>query len=162
MRRFVLAAFVLSVFAACQPATTELTEEQKAAIAAEVNALHTESMNAWEHAEFDRGMSYFRNSPEFIIANDGNLFVGYDVAYDAFQPAFDNIEGQTFRTIESHTTVLAPNVVSVMYKGTWIEHYTTGEDGPETTFAFNTIWVRQNGDWKVNFAHQSTPNTESP
>ena len=38
MRRIVLAASALTVLAACQPADTALTEEQKAEIAAEVNA----------------------------------------------------------------------------------------------------------------------------
>jgi ketosteroid isomerase-like protein len=162
MRRILLAALAVTVLAACQPVTTEFTEEQKSEIATEVNALHTEFMNVMEAAEFDRGMSYFLNSQEFIFANDGVLFAGYDVVYDAFQPAFANMENQTFRTIESHTTVLAPDVVHVLQLGTFIQHYTSGEDGPEAQFVVSVIWVRQNGEWKGHFGHQSTPNSEAP
>jgi hypothetical protein len=39
MRGLALASLSLTAMVACQPATPELTEEQKAEIAAEVNAL---------------------------------------------------------------------------------------------------------------------------
>jgi phenylpyruvate tautomerase PptA (4-oxalocrotonate tautomerase family) len=42
MRRILLAALAVSVFVACQPATTELTEEQKAEIAAEIRQVVAE------------------------------------------------------------------------------------------------------------------------
>jgi hypothetical protein len=38
MSRFILTAFAVTALAACHPANTEMTEEQKAEIAAEVRA----------------------------------------------------------------------------------------------------------------------------
>ena len=63
---FVFAAFALTVLAACQPATTELTDQQKAEIAAEVELRHDQYWDAWRVVDRDRGMSFFRNSPEWI------------------------------------------------------------------------------------------------
>ena len=48
MRRFIFAALAVSVFAACQPATTELTVVQEAEIAAEVMMVANELMSAWD------------------------------------------------------------------------------------------------------------------
>ena len=52
MRRFVLAAFTMTVLAACQPATTELTEEQKAEIAAEIRQTARAFWSSIEETDF--------------------------------------------------------------------------------------------------------------
>ena len=53
MRRFMLAAFAMTVLAACRPTTTELTEKQEAAIADTVRAVNAEFWSAMEAADFD-------------------------------------------------------------------------------------------------------------
>ncbi len=58
MHRFVLAGSTLTVLAACQPATTDLTEEQKVEIAAEVDSVANDLWAAWAAADFDRGICY--------------------------------------------------------------------------------------------------------
>ena len=57
MRRLAVAALSLAFLAACQPATIELTEEQRAEIAAEVEALHAASWDAWRAADLDQATS---------------------------------------------------------------------------------------------------------
>ena len=77
MRRIVLAAFALTVFAACQPATNELTDNQKGEIAAEVELLHGQFWDAWRETDVARGMSYYRNSPDFTFTREGEPLNGF-------------------------------------------------------------------------------------
>ena len=159
MRRIVLAAFTLTVLAACQPATTELTEEQRNEIAAEVELLHGQFWDAWRVID-GRGMIYYYNSPDFAFGVDGQLVHGWAALNDIVQSS--NVVTQEFTFNESLTTVLATDVVCVMEQGTYTETFDTGETGPETAFAFTAIWVRQGDEWKVHLGHASMPAPETP
>jgi hypothetical protein len=160
MRRLALAALSLAFLSACQPATTELTEEQKADNAAEVNALRADFWHAWREWDVDRGMSYYRNSPDFIVANDGELIKGWNTFDEAIQSW--NVESQTIAFNESRTTVLAPDAVHLVEQGTYSVTDTTGVTRPEVTFAASTLWVLRDGEWKVDFAHISRLRSEAP
>ena len=59
MRRIVLAAFAMTLLAACQPATTELTVVQEAEIAAEVMMVANELMSAWNAEDGPTSLSFF-------------------------------------------------------------------------------------------------------
>ena len=81
MRRLALTVLSLAFLAACQPATTELTEEQKAEIAAEVNAINAGFWDAWRATDFDQGMSYYYNSP---VHRDGEWKI--HIGHESFPP----------------------------------------------------------------------------
>lgn len=162
MRRFVFAAFAMTVLAACQPATTELTEEQKAEITAEVELLHGQFWDAWAETDFERGMSYYLNSPEFTFTFQGQMISGYSAFWDFFESAFTNVASQTLSVDESKTTVLAADVVSVTVQGTYAPTDTAGVTAPESTLAFTTVWVKRDGEWKVHVASNSEPTVVNP
>lgn len=162
MRRFVLAAFALAVFAACQPASQELTDNLKAEIAAEVELLHGQFWDAWRETDFERGMSYYLNSPEFTFTYQGQMISGYSAFWDFFESAFTSVESQTISIDESKTTVLAADVVSVTVQGTYAPTDTGGVTGPESTLAFTTVWVQRDGEWKVHVASNSEPTVANP
>ena len=160
MHRLILAAFALTVLAACQPATTELTEEQKGEIAAEVQLLHDQYWDAWRETDKDRGMSYYRNSPDFVFANGVALVKGWGTLNEAVQSW--TVESQVVTIDESIATVLAPDIVHFVENGTYSVTSTSGETGPDIPFAVSTIWVLRDGEWKVDFGHISrlAPQTE--
>ncbi len=160
MRRFVLAALALTVLAACQPSTTELTEEQKTEIANEVNAIHAEAWDAWRAADVDRGMSYYPDSPELTYITDGQLFRGTAAVDDQSRAMFVNTASQTITITESYTDVLAPNVVCINAMHTYTVTDTAGVVGPEGVFAGTYIWVRRDGEWKMQSSHESGVRTE--
>jgi len=162
MRRFVLAVFALTALAACQPAGTELTEDQKAKIKAEVNAIHKKFWDTWRETDFDRGMSYYLNSPEFTFAFQGQMISGYSAFRDFLESAFTNVASQAVGFNESQTTVLAPDVVCVTAQGAYSVTGTDGVTGPESNFVFTTLWVQRNGEWKVQLAFNSEPTVWSP
>ena len=162
MRRFVFAGLLaVTVLSACQSANTEMTEVQRGEIAAEVELLHGQFLDATRAADVERVMSYFRNSPEFVVANGGQL-INFAATYDAFQWAFTNIVSQTITNTESQTTVLAPNVVCIVEQAMGAKTDTLGVTGPETAFANTNIWVLRDGEWKINHMHLSSPTPETP
>lgn len=162
MRRVVFAAFALTVFAACQPATTELTDEMKAEIAAEVELIHAQMWDAWREVDVEKGMSYFYNSPTLTIAGEGELTTGFDTLRDIVHPSHAHMASQRITITESQTTVFALNVVSIVDKLTNVVTDTLGVTGTEAAYANSVIWVRQDGEWKIHFVHQSSPNTDRP
>jgi hypothetical protein len=153
MRRIVLAAFALTVLAACQPATTELTHQQRGEIAAEVELLHGQLWDAWREVDVDRAMSYYRNSPDFVWADNGELMNGWTPIYEGLQTF--NAERQAITFNESKTMVLGPNVVQFVEQGTYSVTDTTGATRPEVEIAASTLWVLRDGEWKVDFIHVS-------
>ena len=161
MRRFILAVFTMTVLVACQPATTELTEEQKAEIAAEATAINEVFWDAWRAADFEQGMSYFHNSPDLTFALDGTLIHGYDGVDATFRPVFAGVVSQVITIPDSRTFVLAPDVVCIMESGSYKATDTAGVATPELGFAVTTVWKHQGGEWKVRQVHESYPPTES-
>lgn len=162
MRRFVFAAFALTFLAACRPATTELTDYQKAEIAAEVELLHGQFWDAWRETDFERGMSYYMNSTEFTFTYQGQMISGYSAFWDLFEPAFTNVASQRLSVDESKTTALAADVVSVTVQGTYAPTDTSGVTGPESALAFTTVWVQRDGEWKIHVASNSEPTVVNP
>ena len=162
MRRLAFVALSLAFLAtACQPATTELTEEQKAALADSVSAMHAEMWQPWLAADLDQGMPYFLNSPDVGWGWDGEIRYGYDNIDAWFRPNMAGVASQELTVADRRTVVLAWDVVCVMEHGTIAATDTAGVTAPPMPFAMTTIWVRRDGEWKIRLGHESTQNPES-
>jgi ketosteroid isomerase-like protein len=155
MRR-VIVPLILVCAVSCQPATNELTEERKAEVIAEVGALNLEYWDAWRAADWDRGMAYYVNSPDFVWAAGGAVTYGYD-ALEALRPQFESVASQAFRFRTNRVTVMAPNAATVTATGTWAQTDTAGVTGPARPFAWTSIWVWRDGEWKIHVVHMSYP-----
>ena len=157
MRRFVLAAFVFTVVTACQPANTELTDEQEAEIAEEVLAAFLEAEAAWEteNADPDMVMSRFVNSSESVWAGSGILIRGYDDQFEVSRSAYASRAKADWSSTDRHISVLATDVVYMMDVGKVVFTDTAGVTTPESNYAYTYIWVQKNGEWKILAAHGS-------
>jgi uncharacterized protein (TIGR02246 family) len=151
----------VAVLAACQPTSPELTEEQKAALADSVSAMHTEMWQPWLAADLDRGMPYFLNSPDIGWAWNGEIRYGYDNIDAWFRPLMDGVASQEFTVADRRVVVLARDIVCVMEHGTVAVTDTAGVTLPASPFAMTTIWVRRDGEWKIHLGHESTQTPES-
>jgi len=151
MRRFLFAAFTVTVLASCQPATTELTVQQKGEMAAEVELVLDSFWDAWRAADVDRGMSYYLNSPEMIWASGDQVVRGWTAVNDIAQAA--DIASQAIILTESHTTVVALGVVHVMQRGSYSVTTLDGTTGPAFPCTVSSVWVRSDGEWKAQFVH---------
>ena len=162
MRRIVLAAFTLTLFAACQPASIELTDYQKAEIEAEVQLLHDQFWDAWRETDVTRGMSYYLDSPELTAAFEGQLIHGFAAFDDLARSSFANVASQAITIDESQTTVMAYDVVCVIEHISYTQTDAAGATGPEYTAAITLAWVLRDGEWKVYHSHSSSPTPENP
>ena len=162
MRRIVFSAFAVIVFSACQSATTELTEEMKAEIAAEVELLHGQFWDAWRAADVDRGLSYYPDIPEAAYATEGDLFFGPSEMENQARSWGADLASQTITFTESHTTVLSSNIVCINARATYSQTDNAGATAPERVFAGTYVWVLHNDEWKVQFSHESGPYPETP
>lgn len=152
MHRVIVPLMLMVV--ACQPRTMELTEQRKAAITAEVNAVNTEFWDVWRAADWDRGMSFYFDSPDFVWAAGGAVFFG-KTTLEGYKSGFANVASQTFAFRDSRTIVMAPDAVSVTGTGTWAQTDTAGVTGPRREFAWTGIWILRDGEWKLHLAHLS-------
>ena len=147
--------------AACQPAAVELTEEQKAALADSVSAMHAESWQPWLAADLDQGMRYFLNSPDVGWGWNGEIRYGYDNIDAWFRPNMAGMASQELTVADRRAVVLARDVVCVMESGTIAVTDTAGVTLPPMPFAMTAIWIRRDGEWKIHLGHESTANPES-
>jgi len=165
MRRLAIAVLSLAFLAACRTATTELTEEQKAEIAAQVNALQAEYNAAAEAADFDGEMSHWTQSSETGWATTGRAFWDPEELAAAVADArtgWGTIARVEFTRMEARTYVLAPNVVYVMQRCAAIATDTAGVVTPEEEWVYTRVWTLQDGEWKIQFAHGSSPVDQTP
>lgn len=157
MRRFVLAAFAMAVLAACQPATTELTDEQKAEAAAEVNLVLDTFWDVWDETDYDRGIQYWEDSPEnIVVSTGGRILQGFALIDRSYRPNMASIRSQVHNVEETHIKVLKRDVVSTVHRGTVSSTDTSGVTGPTRSFVYTYLWVHTDAGWKITSTHMSS------
>jgi len=159
MRRMTLPLMLFVV--ACQPATIELTDAEKAAIADTVNALQAESWDAWRSADLDRALSYMHDSPDFWFALQGQALRGYDESDSFWRDGFGTASRLDITISDSRTMVLAADIVAVFEQGAFSVTDAEGMTSPEQPFVMSATWVRRHGEWGVLYGHESWPVPES-
>jgi len=150
MRRFVFAALALTVLAACQPAATELTEEQKAEIAATVDSLTNEWWSAWAVFDVDRAASFIYDGPGMTWASDSYRTL-YSVAEakEVWETSLVGLQRQDLEVTNSRTVVLAEDIVWTLREFNYVVVDTSGASVAEGQFKETSVWVKRNGEWKV-------------
>ena len=157
MQRFVLTAFAVTVLAACQPATTEMTEEQEAEIAAEVTGRLDALWEELKQPDVDRLLTFTSQMPESFGVSDG-VFSEWSPARDSMmRAALGEWEDQVLTVSETRTVVLSPDVVYTMRVGTDSVTLKSGEASPTRPWAWTSIWVRRDGEWREMYGHDSHP-----
>lgn len=150
MRRFVIAALALTVLAACQPATTELTDYQKGEVAAEVMMVVDELMAAWNAEDATTSLSFFD-------AEALNVLWG-DTEYDS-RESFSEFWSNLWETIPSFegawddTFVRALSLNTAVFRGRYHTTITDGE-GVATLWRphWNAVFERRSDGWKMTVA----------
>ncbi len=156
MRRMIL-PLMLFVFAACQPAAMELTDAEKAAIADEVTAIHTQFWSEWEGLNVEGGMSFFRTDPEPVWAWNGEVRSGVENLTAWFGAALADLARQEITFDDRQVVVLEQDVAYVMESGSFSAFDDEGVEVMGGMFAASVVWVRSNGEWKVAGGHESVP-----
>jgi len=144
MHRLALAAVSLAFLAtACQPATTELSEEQKAAIADSVTQLSAEMQSAFDNedaAYFD----YFSDWTTSSAAGNRSLEASRSFVRES---VWAN-NTQTSESGQTRTRVLGPDAVVVERAQVNSVTDNTGEIR-EYDVLLSELWVREDIGWKA-------------
>ncbi len=157
MRRLVIAAFTMTVLAACQPATTELTVQRRGEIAAEVTMRLDGLWDALRLADYDQILDYMHQSPDFLMSSNGTFMSGFATLDSVFGPLIENWESQVLTVSETRTVVLSADVVYTMRVGTDAVTLKSGETGRTRPWVVTYVWERRDGVWRVLLSHQSHP-----
>ena len=88
MRAPALAALPLAFLAACEPGNTDLTEEQRADIEAEVTALESDWVASTEAWDLDRYLTFY--SDDLVFAWFGEVHRGRLRWRDVVAPSFES------------------------------------------------------------------------
>jgi hypothetical protein len=162
MSRFVLAASTLIVLAACQPATTELTEERKTEIADTIRQRSVEMWAMLDPVDFDSMMSYMHPDPERYFVGESAQWVNMLMVYadpNQVRQVWDPImaRSRTQETVPSseYVAVLAENLALSVTEGTYTITDTLGTTTGANQFSATVVWVRHDAEWKALHIHQS-------
>ena len=145
MRRLAFAALSLAFLAtACQPATTELTDEQKAVIEEAVREASTEYTQFFHAEDINSYMSAASDWAGSPWPCCGTL--------DGLRSAItDLLNGWTFEEFENgemKVTVLGPDAAVVAFAQTGVQVDTAGVR-LETALDIAFLWVREAGQWRL-------------
>ena len=144
MRRLAFAAVSLAFLAtACQPAATELTDEQKAAVADTVRQLSAEMQSAFDSKDatyFD----YFSDWTTSSAAGNRSL----EASHSFVQESIWANNTQTSESGQTRTRVLGPDAVVVERAQVNIVTDSTGETR-EYDVLLSELWVREDTGWKA-------------
>ena len=166
MERRALALFVLSTLAlaGCTPPAPDTTQIDREAIKADVTAWLQTFWGTWADggAGFDRGIAMYDDGPDFFLASDGAVWRSLVAADEAFRPAFQAIQNQTFNFEPTTIAVLGPELALVGQSGTFVQNNADGTTAGPNQFAVTMVLSRTSGVWKVRFYHQSEPNVPAP
>ena len=156
MRRLALAAVFVIFLCACQATQIELTEDDKAAIAAEVNALvDAEWLASTDPVDFDKMMSLVHDTDQAAFSFNGGVVRSHSAMEDVLGAHFASIRREPATITDSMTVVLGPDAAYVIRSGTFVSIDTAGNSGPLTPFVQTLVWVKRDGVWKVLFGHAS-------
>jgi len=141
VRRMILPLMLLVV--ACQPATMELTEEQKAEIETavlEASVAYTEVFHGEDSDGYMSFASDWAGSPWGSAETLDELRTGVQAQWDRWDFEFENGEMKVM--------VLGPDAAAVTFTQEQVR-IDSAEVRQETAHKLTFVWVREAGQWKL-------------
>ncbi len=160
MRRLTLTAAALALLGACQSPPSELTDEQRAAIAEELAQQFDAYAGVVRQLDQDGVMSFFQQGQDVTYAKHGEITRSWSSLAELVRngwPAYAEVE--RFEWGELHVQVLAPNVAAVTATFDFAASDTAGSP-VSVAGTFSTVWLEVGGAWKIVNLAQTFPVAE--
>ena len=160
--RCMIPPLMLVVFAACQPATMELTEADQAAISEELAQAYAGYGEAVRHLNQDGMLGYFQQSDDLTYAENGAVYRSWAALAELVRqnwPLYASV--QNFQWGDLHIQVLAPNVAAVTTTFDFAGSDTTGAAAAISGTA-SYVWVKTDGGWKIVSGAETFPPVATP
>ena len=170
-RIFLVAVLLLPLVSCAPPPEPEFTSADKAAIVAEIEGIVSELNARAAQGDFEGFMSRFTANPELYFVGEPGLFVqGMQLIPD--KPAMDQFfssmlesrNAQRNTLLDSRIAVLSPNHALQYARHTYSIVNSEGVEGPTYPLASTTMWVKEEGVWKIvhyNHTWSTTPVDET-
>jgi ketosteroid isomerase-like protein len=163
--RALAAAAVLLMVSACQappPTEPEFTQADRQVIAAEIERLSAESLRSGKPEEMAAFLDYWSESADSYFVTEPALFAQgvrvittMQALREFFDPARWNRQSTNMSWQSSRVAVLSPEyavqVGELHFSVTNLE----GETGSTFPMSSTTVWVKEDGAWKIMHHHQS-------
>ena len=158
MRRFILAAFALTVLAACQPATTEFTDTERTAIRSEVTQEANSLVDAFRQLDADTYASF--HSTSLVWAENGAITTNRDSLTNVWRDMYATSTEAGADWEETHVRVLGPD--AAVFTGSFTSH-TVDSEGTRTDFqgVWTAVFARTAEGWEIVHGHESYTIPES-
>ncbi len=155
--KVIVAAVAVSIIA-CQPAATELTDEQRAAIRDAVEQTWSGMMDAAHARDADGIRAGY--AEDVVAVLNGVIIEDFDARFELTRQWLSSLRALEGSYKNVHIEVLAPDVVVVTRNDdlTWTD--SSGLEG-EWHSAWTGVFRRINGEWKIIYSHESLPLPES-
>ncbi len=154
MRRFVLAAFALTVLAACQPANTDLTDAQNAAIADTVRQVSMDYLASISTLDADSVFSFNMDSDEYAWSMDAVLSLDMEADRAAAAAKYAAASSGHVSLDTVRIAVLGPD--AGVFSGGGVVVVTDSEGQTvEMGLALTFVVARRGGRWVVLQGHSS-------
>jgi ketosteroid isomerase-like protein len=153
MRWFVLAAFALTVVAACQPAT-DLTFDQKAAIADTVRQVSMDYLASVSTLDADSVFSFNMDSDEYAWSMDAVLSLDLETDKAAAAEKYAAASSAHVSLDTVRIAVLGPDAGVLSGAGAVVVTDTAGQT-VEMALALTFVAARRDGRWVLLQGHSS-------
>jgi hypothetical protein len=151
-----ISLMILFLFSSCaKNIKTELTDEQKAAIVAEVEKVHGDLIANLSKLDIDLWTEPW-SKDEFVAATSGvNYFRTLNEFRDSVKYWFSLRERQTVEIVEKNIKVLAPDLVLLTCILNWDILFKNGEHGYSLNSPTTSVWKKESEGWKSICLHES-------
>ena len=148
----VVVAAIATCAVACQPASTELTEGQRAAIRDTVQQVLAGMADPLRALDADRIRALYADEP--VVALNGVILEDFDARFELTRQWLGSLRRVEGSHRNVHIEVLGPGAVVVTKNDdvTWTD--TTGAEG-EWHSAWTGVLRRIDGEWKIIYGHES-------
>ena len=154
---------VAMMLTACQPATTELTDEQKAAIEVEFKAFTEDVVSSVLDVDAEGFLNFFDNSADFTLVMGGSVFRSWQSWAEMVRGNFSQlVTVESCDVSDEGVQVLAEDVV--VYTADWVCSCTVTEDGPTMDLIDHTVTgvaVKRDGEWTIVNFTETVPQAAS-
>ena len=154
LRLSIVMAAIATCAVACQPASTELTDGQRAAIKDTVEQVMVELADAGRALDFDRIRAGYSEGP--ISVTNGVIIEDFDARFELTRDFFESLRTLDGSYRNVHLEVLASDAVVVTRNDDILWTDTTGTEGEFHT-AWTGVFRRIDGEWKIIYSHESWP-----
>jgi len=133
-----------------------LTAAERDAIANRVGQLFDEIPVTTNALQFDRLLSFYRDSDELTYVARGQVTRSHRAFADLMDAQFGAVVEADLRWLDSHIEVLSRDVVVATATFEFTASLTTG-DIARSTGTYTCIYVLRDGDWKIQYSAHSFP-----